>query len=121
LPTPEAAYALLRWEANKQGWRVECRRYALSPTATRVDLVSLADLRTGLARRRAIFHWIDTTRARRLVGYAIQKIAADGATYLPLPESVVGIPESDLPETYFQLNVHSQVGLDTLLGPGEPS
>jgi hypothetical protein len=42
-------------------------------------------------RRRAVFQWADAARpaAVRLTSYAIQKIAANGATHfpmLPLPE-----------------------------------
>jgi hypothetical protein len=35
-------------------------------------------------RRRAVFHLIDCARPTEIHGYAVQKIAASGATHVPV-------------------------------------
>jgi hypothetical protein len=83
IPAPEAAYALLR---RGDGDAVSCPRFAWRPNASRIDLVCPDDLRTGVVRRRAVFRWTDTVRPGPLPeqgGYAVQKIAQNGATHFP--------------------------------------
>ena len=84
IPAPEAAYALLRREGEAA---VSCPRFAWRPEASRIDLVCPDDLRTGVVRRRAVFHWTDAVRPGRLPveggGYAVQKIAENGSTHFP--------------------------------------
>ena len=86
IPSPEAAYALLRWQYDET--QVECARFAWQPNASRVDLVCPADLQTEVVRRRAVFHWTDSVRLGTVNGYAIQKITLTGSTHFPQPEPV---------------------------------
>ncbi len=82
-PAPHAAYALLRRDDPA---KVRCARFAWSPAAARIDLVSPDDLATDVVRRRALFIWTDTIRTREGepdYQYAIQKIAQTGATSDP--------------------------------------
>ena len=94
IPVPQAAYGLLRRilqtaapEAIALPSSVQCVRFAWAPAATRIELISAADLRTGLVRRRAVFQWHDTTRPllspEQQYGYAVQKITQTGSTHLP--------------------------------------
>jgi len=83
LPTPEAAYALLRSEGSPEAPKVACVRFAWAPEASRIELVSADDLRGELVRRRAVFQWRDSARPGRGVGYALQKLARNGATAVP--------------------------------------
>lgn len=86
-PTPEAAYALLRRQElggdadHGEAIQVECTRFAWGPQATRIELVCPKDLQTEIVRRRAIFQWLDVARPQTVKGYAIQKIAQNGATH----------------------------------------
>ncbi|KYF60108.1 hypothetical protein BE04_15045 [Sorangium cellulosum] len=82
-PAPEAAYALLRRQASNGGEQVECVRFAWNPEPSRVELVLSSDLRTGLVRRRAVFHWTDTARAAAHPRYDVQKITHLGSTHVP--------------------------------------
>jgi hypothetical protein len=84
-PTPKAAYALLRWREDAQGFQVSCERFAWGPSATRIDLICADDLKTEVVRRRAVFQWQDTYRANNSVMYAIQKITQTGSTHFPEP------------------------------------
>ena len=79
-PAPSSAYALLRTEPDGV---VRCVRYAVGPTASKVEFVDLGDLRSGVVRRRATFVWTDIVRGNASVGHQIQKITAGGATYVP--------------------------------------
>lgn len=81
IPTPEAAYALLRLQARTH--QVECVRFAWSPAPTRIELICPEDLRSDVVRRRAVFQWQDTVRRNTGSSYAIQKIASNGATHFP--------------------------------------
>jgi hypothetical protein len=81
-PVPEAAYALLRRTVEEGGGPVECVRFAWGPQPARVELVAPDDLRTGIVRRRAVFHWTDTARRGRELRYGLQKVARTGATHL---------------------------------------
>ncbi len=83
-PTPEAAYALLRRDVVGPRDEIGCIRFAWAPEADRIDLVCADDLRREVVRRRAVFRWRDIVRPGRLQGYAIQKIAQNGATHFPL-------------------------------------
>jgi len=85
IPTPEAAYALLRWQRTDGNDQVECVRFAWSPQPSRLDLVCAQDLRTGIVRRRAVFQWRDSVRPGTPVGYAVQKITQTGSTHFPEP------------------------------------
>lgn len=78
-PAPEAAYALLR----RRGDAVACVRFAWGPRPARVDLVCADDLRGDVVRRRAVFHLWDSARPLGLPGYAVQKVAASGSTFVP--------------------------------------
>jgi outer membrane protein OmpA-like peptidoglycan-associated protein len=81
-PVPEAAYALLR---KKNGAApVECVKFAWSPQPSRIELLTPADLKSGLVRRRAIFQWIDTARLGSAYSYEVQKITASGSTHFDL-------------------------------------
>ncbi|ASC70972.1 hypothetical protein XM38_019210 [Halomicronema hongdechloris C2206] len=83
IPTPDAAYALLR---QRQSDGVECVRFAWGPAAGRIELLRADDLRTEIVRRRAVFQWSDTARPLTPetsdgIHYALQKIGATGATH----------------------------------------
>jgi hypothetical protein len=86
IPTPEAAYGLLR---RQRAGEVECVRFAWSPAASRIELISADDLRGELVRRRAVFQWRDAARPGSAVAYALQKIARNGATNIPLEAAFV--------------------------------
>jgi hypothetical protein len=97
IPVPQAAYGLLRGiiqsaapEPIAHPLSVQCVRFAWAPAATRIELISATDLRTGLVRRRAVFQWNDTTRpilsSEQHYGYAVQKITQTGSTHLPTLE-----------------------------------
>ncbi len=81
LPAAPSAFALLR--ANAARSQVECVRFAWSPQAARIELVSAEDLDTDVVRRRAVFQWSDTSRTGSFAkgDYRVQKIAAGGATH----------------------------------------
>jgi hypothetical protein len=83
IPAPEAGYALLRRQVGAAREEVECVRFAWSPTPARIELVSPADLRTGVVRRRAVFHWRDTVRVKSEAKHAIQKLTLSGSTQIP--------------------------------------
>jgi hypothetical protein len=83
IPTPEAAYALLRWGAGEGPERVESVRFAWGPEASRVELVCPRDLLAETVRRRAVFLWHDSARPGTVGGYAVQKIARNGSTHFP--------------------------------------
>jgi hypothetical protein len=83
IPTPKAAYGLLRWQTAAQGQPVSCERFAWGPAAGRVDLICAEDLREEVVRRRAVFQWTDSVRAGDSLDYAVQKIAHNGATHFP--------------------------------------
>ncbi|MBE9111274.1 hypothetical protein IQ273_17855, partial [Nodosilinea sp. LEGE 07298] len=100
IPVPQAAYGLLRGiiqsaapEAIAHPLSVQCVRFAWAPAATRIELISATDLRTGLVRRRAVFQWHDTTRpilsSEQHYGYAVQKITQTGSTHLPTLEQAL--------------------------------
>jgi hypothetical protein len=116
-PAPEAAYALLRWQRMAGEAQVECVRFAWGPAPSRTELVCADDLRSGLVRRRAVFQWTDTVRIGMLVGYAVQKIAANGATYVPAPEPPVGVLPVEVAPLWLQLGVTATLDVDTLLRP----
>jgi hypothetical protein len=78
-PKPDAAYALLARSEN----RVSCPLFAWAPKPDRVDLVNPNDLLTGTVRRRAVFNWQTSVRSGAKIDFAIQKIAANGATHIP--------------------------------------
>lgn len=80
-PVPTAAYALLRWKANKT---VECRRFAWSPQPSRIELLNPEDLKHGEVRRRAVFKWLDTIRFSDSDEYGIQKITSSGSTHFDM-------------------------------------
>jgi hypothetical protein len=96
-PSPDAAFALLRYEnppSSVEGGVVDagtdaiapvvgCTRFAWSPSAARIELVNPDDLLRPVVRRRAVYRWLDTVRPRRRTAYAVQKITAGGSTYLP--------------------------------------
>ncbi len=83
VPVSNAAYALLRAQNVSSGKQVECARFAWGPSASRVELVCPADLRSEVVRRRAVFQWTDTIRSKRDQSYAIQKISPSGSTHFP--------------------------------------
>ncbi|MEL6248520.1 MAG: LamG-like jellyroll fold domain-containing protein [Cyanobacteria bacterium J06627_15] len=76
-PSPEAAYALLRQNADGS---VECVRFAWGALPSRVDMINASDLRSEIVRRRAVFQWTDTQRPGQVTTYAIQKITQTGST-----------------------------------------
>ncbi|MBD2074921.1 LamG domain-containing protein [Phormidium sp. FACHB-592] len=82
IPVPQAAYALLR-QTEKSSVQVECVRFAWSPAASRIELVSSEDLKTQVVRRRAVFKWQDSARPQIKGSYAIQKITLTGSTHFP--------------------------------------
>ncbi|HEY0734357.1 MAG TPA: LamG domain-containing protein [Herpetosiphonaceae bacterium] len=84
IPVPEAAYALLRRQFLGGQAQVECVRFAWCPNASRIDLISKDDLPLGIVRRRAVFQWHDVVRIGTVDGYAVQKIAYNGATNVPM-------------------------------------
>jgi len=82
IPAPEAGYALLRrWRSIGRD-ETECVRFAWAPTASRIELIAASDLLQGMVRRRAVFQWRDTVRLG-IARYTIQKIAANGSTFVP--------------------------------------
>jgi|GEM_PF-976606 len=83
VPPTHAAYALLRQQSVSGVPVVDCPRFAWGAAAFRIDMVCANDLTTEIVRRRAVFHWQDTTRPGREVRYAIQKISKNGATHFP--------------------------------------
>jgi hypothetical protein len=84
IPAPEAAYALLRQQTIGGQVQVECTRFAWGPNASRIELIAKDDLVVGVVRRRAVFQWRDVARSGTVSGYAVQKIATNGATHIPL-------------------------------------
>ena len=80
-PAPSSAYGLLARHGD--GGVVECARFAWGPEPARIELVCAADMAGEVVRRRAVFRWDETTRVGSGVGYAVQKIATDGATHVP--------------------------------------
>lgn len=84
IPATEAAYALLRRQTAGDHTYVECVRFAWGPEAQRVELVNPADLRTEVVRRRAVFHFTDSTRPTRQETYTVQKLSQTGSTHIPL-------------------------------------
>ncbi|HEY9661839.1 MAG TPA: hypothetical protein V6C65_25570, partial [Allocoleopsis sp.] len=62
IPVPQAAYALLRQTQNHADC-VECVRFAWSPAASRIELISSEDLKTQVVRRRAVFKLQDSVRS----------------------------------------------------------
>jgi hypothetical protein len=86
-PVPQAAYALLRtykFASNTPLTEVECVRFAWSPEPERIELVCAEDLRQEVVRRRAVFHWQDSTRISEVKPiYEIQKITETGSTHFP--------------------------------------
>ncbi|WP_026416455.1 LamG domain-containing protein [Actinomadura oligospora] len=84
IPATDAAYALLRRQTVGDRTHVECVRFAWAPEAQRVELVNPADLRTEVVRRRAVFHFTDSTRPGRADLHTIQKLAQTGSTHIPL-------------------------------------
>jgi hypothetical protein len=88
IPAPEAGYALLRRQQGAAGVEVECARFAWSPAAARVELVAPDDLRTGVVRRRAVFHWRDTVRVHSSASHAVQKLTMSGSTHFPVLDDV---------------------------------
>jgi hypothetical protein len=58
-------------------------RYAVGPRASKTEFVDLADLRTGVVRRRATFLWTDIVRGDTAARYAVQRITAGGSTHIP--------------------------------------
>jgi hypothetical protein len=84
IPAPEAAYALLRQQTVGGEVQVECTRFAWGPNASRIELISKDDLSVGVVRRRAVFQWRDVARSGAVIGYALQKIATNGATHIPM-------------------------------------
>jgi hypothetical protein len=87
IPVPQAAYALLRQQTQTGTARVECVRFAWSPAASRIELVSSEDLKTQVVRRRAVFKWQDSMRSEMNGKYAVQKIAQTGSTHSPTFET----------------------------------
>ncbi|TDD58762.1 LamG domain-containing protein [Kribbella antibiotica] len=83
IPATEAAYALLRKQTTGAHTAVECVRFAWAPEADRVELVNPADLRTEVVRRRAVFHFTDSTRPGRAEAYTVQKLTQSGSTHIP--------------------------------------
>jgi hypothetical protein len=83
LPSPEAAYALLRQQIVNGIEQVECVRFAWAPTPTDIQIVCARDLRTGVVRRRAVFQWHDTARPGNNGRHVVQKITQTGATHEP--------------------------------------
>lgn len=88
IPTPEAAYALLRRQVIDEQPQVECVRFAWGPAADQVDLICPEDLRQEVVRRRAVFLWTDSVRPQPWLEvvtpqYSVQKIAQNGATHFP--------------------------------------
>jgi len=94
IPAPEAAYGLLRSQTCAEVSSVECVRFAWSPRASRIELVSAADLRGELVRRRAVFQWRDAARPQGAVCYALQKIARNGSTAIPALETFLSLEEA---------------------------
>jgi hypothetical protein len=88
IPAPHAAYALLRGQ-DADLTQVECARFAWSPAAARIELVSPEDLRGGIVRRRAVFHWRDTVRRGWPGRHLPQKLTESGSTHFP------GVSEPD--------------------------
>lgn len=84
IPATDAAYALLRRQTVGDRTYVECVRFAWAPEAQRVELVNPADLRTEVVRRRAVFHFTDSTRPGRAELLTIQKLGQTGSTHIPL-------------------------------------
>src|SRR5262249_21780689 len=84
IPAPEAAYALLRRQTLGGQIQVECTRFAWDPNASRIELIAKDDLLVGVVRRRAVFQWRDVARSGTVTGYAVQKIATNGATHIPM-------------------------------------
>jgi hypothetical protein len=80
-PAPPSAYALLRNDPGESS--VRCVRYAVGPRASKTEFVDLADLRTGVVRRRATFLWTDIVRGDTAARYAVQRITAGGSTHIP--------------------------------------
>jgi hypothetical protein len=80
IPTPEAAYAVLR---RSQG-NDSCVRFAWGPEPTRMELLDPDDLKTQIVRRRAIYTTIDViNRSANSVKYAVQKVTPNGGTHFP--------------------------------------
>ncbi len=79
-PSPTAAYALLRREAEGV---VSCPLYALGPNATRIALVDTHDVLSTIMRYRAEFTWTDIVRAGTRPRYEVQKISRHGSTHVP--------------------------------------
>lgn len=86
MPSPQAAYALLRQQQINDKTHVECVRYAWSPEASRIELVCPDDLKTQVVRRRAVFKWQDSVRPETDPKYAVQKITQTGSTHFPMPD-----------------------------------
>ncbi|MCB9267044.1 MAG: hypothetical protein H6558_18610 [Lewinellaceae bacterium] len=86
IPNTKSAYALLRaQQGDDDKWKVECRRFAWGPNASRIEMVDADDLLQEIVRRRAVFRWQDTVRPRPdgSVQYGIQKISPNGSTHFP--------------------------------------
>jgi hypothetical protein len=80
IPTPEAAYAVLR---RSQG-NDSCARFAWGPEPTRMELLDPDDLKTQIVRRRAVYTTIDViNRSANSVKYAVQKVTPNGGTHFP--------------------------------------
>jgi hypothetical protein len=82
-PGPEAGYALLHAQSIDGHPEVECARFAWNPEPARIELVCAEDLKTEVVRRRAVFHWMHSSRPGRSSRYAIQKITHAGSTHFP--------------------------------------
>ena len=86
IPAPEAGYALLRREDDKNDERIHAARFAWSPMPDRIDLLDPKDLTGKIVRRRAVFQWTDCIRLARDTTHAthrIQKINFNGSTHFP--------------------------------------
>lgn len=82
LPLPEAAYGLLRVDAD--GGEAECPLYAGDPRAGRVEALDpAAGLAAGALARRGRFRWRHVVPAALPGGYFLLKADATGATHLP--------------------------------------
>jgi hypothetical protein len=79
-PSVRRAFALLRMNHSAD---VECRRFAWSPSAARIELVNPDDIFQPIVRRRGVFRWLDTIRTTAEVAYALQAITPTGATLIP--------------------------------------
>lgn len=94
IPRPDAAYAFLRVEGLRTNSPIACSKFVWSPIPTRVQLISPDDLQKGLVRRGRVFLKQDAARAGSIAGFAVQKIALNGASHVPVyPDHFHILPE----------------------------